>query len=88
MPLTYEEDFVAKLQKHNRVQIPVLIRWKHKLECGDVLRIRIYNRGNSEYFYAKLSVDGRFTIPHVAALELEAEPGEIIKVTITPVPQT
>ena len=37
MPVSEIERFLGRLQQGNRVQVPHLIRWRHKLESGEVL---------------------------------------------------
>lgn len=85
MPLTCEEEFVGRLQKGNRVQIPVLIRWKNKLKPGEVLRVCIYVEGVEECFYVRLGAGGRFTIPEVIRARIAVRPGDILEVTLLPV---
>lgn len=84
MPLTRDEEFVARLQRNSRVQVPVLIRWKNKLEPGEVLDICVYDpeTGEEERFYARLSLDGRFTVPRVVVEELELKPGDTLEITL------
>lgn len=64
----------------------VLIRWKHKLEVGEVLRVYIFftQKSGHEGFYARMNRDGRFTIPKVVVEELGIEHGDMIKVTLYP----
>jgi len=56
-----EESFPARLQRYNRIQVHTLIRWRHKLEPGEVLYVRVYNPESyhDEEFYAKLLKGGR-----------------------------
>jgi len=84
LPLFCDEEFLARVQSFGRVQVPVLIRWKHKLEAGEVLSVyvRLTKRFGSESFYARLSKDGRFTIPRVVVEELGIEPRDMINVTL------
>ena len=84
MPLSCDEEFLARVERYGRVQVPVLIRWKHKLEAGEVLSVyvRLTKRFGSESFYARLSKDGRFTIPRVVVEELGIEPRDMINVTL------
>jgi len=79
-----EEEFPAKLQIGNRIQVPVLIRWKYRLDPGDVLRVRLWSRRtlSGESFYARLGKDGRFTVPKIVVEELEAKPGTMLKCTL------
>jgi len=37
MPLTQQETFKAKLQRHNRLAIPTLLRWRYKMSPGELL---------------------------------------------------
>lgn len=80
-----EEEFVGRLQKGNRVQVPVLIRWKNKLEPGEVLEVSICADYGDGSFYAKLGVDGRFIIPKIIRERIKAEPGDMLEVTLSPV---
>jgi len=84
LPLLCDEEFLARVQRYGRVQVPVLIRWRHKLEAGEVLGVYIYftRKVGSEGFYARMNRDGRFTIPKVVVEELGIEPRDMIKVTL------
>jgi len=33
--------YLARLHKLNRVQIPVEVRWRYKLESGEMLKVRV-----------------------------------------------
>ncbi len=70
MPLTGYVSFKAVIQRNRRIQIPVLIRWKHKLEPGGVFRVELRVGYGSEEFYGRMSKDGRLTVPKVIAQEL------------------
>ena len=41
MPLTETVEFLARLQKYNRIQIPVEVRWRYKLEHGELLKVSV-----------------------------------------------
>ena len=84
VPLSRNESFHTRLQRYNRVQIPVLVRWKHKLEAGEVLYVRVYNPESydDEKFYVKLLEGGRITIPKLVVELLEVEPGDVVHVTL------
>jgi len=86
LPLERQEEFTGVMQKNNRVQVPVLIRWKHRLEPSEILHIYVYNvkEYTGEGFYVRLSRDGRFTIPPKVAKRIDAKPGTILKVTLHP----
>lgn len=87
MPLTETVEFLARLQKWNRVQIPVEVRWRYKLKAGETLKVRVHPVGcfGDEEFIAKLLRGGRFTIPWevVWALKLD-KPGCMLKVWLKP----
>ena len=86
MPLSHSEEFLARLQKSNRIQIPVLIRWKHKLEVNELLRVDANNdeEGLSQRFYVKLGSNGRFVIPKIIVEELEVKPKDVLEITLYP----
>ncbi len=86
VPLSGEESFPARVQRYNRVQIPVLVRWKHKLEMGEVLYVMVYNPESyaraHECFYAKVLEGGRITIPKLMVELLEIKAGDVVQVTL------
>lgn len=86
VPLSHREEFLARLQKGNRIQIPVLIRWKHKLESNEFLKVDACNTETviSRSFYVKLSSDGRFVIPKIVVEELEVKPKDLLEITLDP----
>jgi bifunctional DNA-binding transcriptional regulator/antitoxin component of YhaV-PrlF toxin-antitoxin module len=67
MPLTELASFKAKLENRNRIQIPNLLRWRYKMEQGELLKanVRVFGSENyeEETFLAKMTCDGRLTIP-------------------------
>ena len=67
--------FCVGFSGDNRVQVPRLVRWRHKLEPGEILYVKVENRRSygTQTFYVTLSKDGRFTIPDVVMEALEAE---------------
>jgi hypothetical protein len=76
LPLVGAVSFKALLQKGNRVQVPKLVRWEFKLEPTQVLRVTVNVEtsrfaGVSESFYARMSRDGRITVPWLALVLLE-----------------
>jgi hypothetical protein len=92
LPLTEKVTFKTKLQKGNRVQVPKLIRWQFKLEPSQVLKInvKILNTWTSgQFFYAKMSKDGRVLIPKLTLTMLRDEKpslgGYVIDVSLEPV---
>ncbi len=74
--------FLARLQVENRIQIPVEVRWRYKLEPGQILRLEIYpmNGFNSEEFFARLQLGGRINVPWEAVWALELKHGEMLRV--------
>ena len=86
LPLERQEEFIGIMQKNNRVQVPVLIRWKHRLEPSEILHIYVYHAKEykDETFYVRLSRDGRFTIPSKVAKRINVKPGDVLKVTLYP----
>jgi bifunctional DNA-binding transcriptional regulator/antitoxin component of YhaV-PrlF toxin-antitoxin module len=92
MPLARSVSFKAMLQKGNRVQVPKLVRWKHKLEPSQVLEVAVAT--NSVYgwekFYARMDKSGRITIPKLALKLLEEKAdkqdlaGTILEVVLKP----
>jgi hypothetical protein len=74
--------FLARLQAENRIQIPVEIRWRYKLEPGQILRLQIHPKESfsSEEFYARLQQGGRVNVPWEAAWTLKLKHGLILRV--------
>jgi len=74
--------FLARLQVENRIQIPVEVRWRYKLEPGQILRLKIYPmKGlSSEEFFARLQLGGRINVPWEAVWALELKHGEMLRV--------
>ena len=74
MPLTEAVSFKCALQKGNRIQVPNLVRWQFKLETTQVLKVTVNVAGSysgSESFYAKMSKDGRITVPWLTLILLQ-----------------
>jgi hypothetical protein len=66
VPLTEPVDFKTRLQMGNRFQLPKLVRWRYKLECDQVLRVKVSvvgSFGGWESFYARMDKSGRIAIP-------------------------
>ncbi len=75
MPLSSRISFKAPLQKNNRIAIPKLMRWQFKIEPDQVLKVCIWLPGSFQgwqFFYAKMSKDGRILIPLIT-LEIIAQ---------------
>ena len=93
MPLTELASFKAKLENRNRIQIPNLLRWRYKMEQGELLKanVRVFDSKNyeEETFLAKMTNDGRLTIPKLTMEILKKREGKnitgtILEVTISP----
>jgi len=80
---------LAKLQRLNRIQIPVEVRWRYKLEPGELLKVLVQPVDefsvSAEEFIARLLRDGRITIPWevVWALGLD-KPRYVLRVWLKP----
>ena len=79
------------MQKGNRIQVPRLIRWQFKLESTQVLNVRVKlvgAFGTREEFYARMSRDGRITIPRLFVDLLREEEESLVdyavEVTLNP----
>ena len=93
MPLTEPVTFKTKLQRHNRIVVPRLVRWRYKMEPGELLKVNVAPYGSESYqeevFLAKMASDGRLTVPKLTleVLKLREEKnltGTILEVTISP----
>lgn len=82
MPVSENMWLHVKLLSENRVQIPVLVRWKFKLEPGEVLKVEVSPMRShaSETFFARLQKEGRITVPAQVAVFLELKPGDVLEV--------
>lgn len=83
MPVEVTEEFLAKVQVGNRVQIPVTVRWRNRLEPGEVLTVTVRSAARRK-FYARYCKDFRITIPKLVAEDLGIEPGEVVEVILHP----
>jgi len=86
LPLTEDVSFHALLQRENRIQIPVEVRWKYKLEHGEILHVRIWVHGEflpiKEEFHARLQKQGRVTVPWETVARLKLKPGILLAVKL------
>lgn len=90
--LTESVRFKTLIQKGNRIQVPKLVRWQHKMEPTQILTVGLYiinGWGKWENFYTKISKDGRIYIPKLTIQLLKGEKpdlnGYLIEVTLEPV---
>jgi bifunctional DNA-binding transcriptional regulator/antitoxin component of YhaV-PrlF toxin-antitoxin module len=86
LPLTEHVKFLARLQTQNRIQIPVEIRQRFKLEAKQFLRVQIrhIDSFHDETFFAKMKPDGRITVPWEITWTLEIKPGHMLRVMLYP----
>jgi bifunctional DNA-binding transcriptional regulator/antitoxin component of YhaV-PrlF toxin-antitoxin module len=93
MPLTELITFKTKLERYNRIIIPRHSRWRYKIEPGELLKanVRVFGSENyeEETFLAKMTCDGRLTIPKLIMEVLKQREeknitGLILEVTINP----
>jgi len=82
MPVRETEVFLARVEVGFRVQIPVLVRWRNKLEPGEVLKVTITYNFNSYSFYARCRRDYRITIPRLVVDYLGLKPRVVVEVRI------
>jgi len=92
LPLTQSVSFKAVIQKNRRIHIPVMIRWRFKLEPGEIFKVHLKLDHRYEMLYGRMGTDGRLTVPKVTAKEfLESEEesleGYTVEVTLYPTPR-
>lgn len=92
MPLYEKVNFVAKLQRENRLQVSKYVRWKYKLEPDQTLKVTVSVNwsmiDHSVFFLARMRKDGRIVIPKVNMDLLQDRKmdltGYVVKVTLEP----
>ena len=90
LPLAQAVSFKAVIQKNRRIHIPVLARWRFKLEPGEVFKVHLKLGHHFEEFFGRMGTDGRLMVPKVTAKEFlkseeESLDGYTVKVTLYPV---
>jgi len=76
-------DFLGRLVAGNRLTVPVEVRWRFKLEPGEMYHVRLsFMEWGSAEFYAKLQKGGQLTVPIEVVESAELERGEMMKVSI------
>ena len=76
-------EFLGRLAAGNRVTVPVEVRWRFRLEPGEVYHVRLeFMEWGSAEFYARLQKGGRLTVPIEVVEAAELERGELMKVRI------
>ncbi|MGA2385808.1 MAG: hypothetical protein ABSG33_04660 [Candidatus Bathyarchaeia archaeon] len=96
MPLTESATFKTKMQRHNRITVPKLLRWRYKIEPTQLLKVTLKPLSPESYseeeFLAKMAADGRLTVPKLTMEILQKQEekdltGCIFEVTISPAGQ-
>jgi len=74
---------LGRLIAGNRLTVPVEIRWRFKLEPGEIYFIRLkFADWGSEEFYARFQKGGQITVP-IEIVEGEGlEKGDVMQVRI------
>jgi hypothetical protein len=79
------------LQRGNRVQVPRLFRWQYRMEANQVLKVNVRIAGSfgNERFLARMTKDGRLTIPKLTLKLLQegeekSLEGSVLEVTVEP----
>jgi len=91
LPLTQAVSFKAVVQKNRRIHIPVVVRWRFKLEPGEIFKVHLKLDHRYEDFYGRMGTDGRLTVPKVTAKEFlesderESLEGYTVEVTLYPI---
>ena len=91
-PLTRRVSFTTQLQSGPRIQVPKVVRWEFKLEPNQTLKVGLRclsTRHWTQYFYARMSKDGRIYVPELVLLffkskELPDLPHCILEVNLQP----
>jgi bifunctional DNA-binding transcriptional regulator/antitoxin component of YhaV-PrlF toxin-antitoxin module len=74
---------MGRLVAGNRVTVPVEIRWRFRLEPGEIYRVRLeFEEWGSAEFYARLQRGGQVTVPVEVVRAAGLERDEVIEVFI------
>jgi len=67
-----------------RIQIPRLLRWKYKLDPGDVMRVQVTNMNSYDYreFLAKMQQGGRITVPKTYVELLSLKLHQLVEIAL------
>ena len=76
------EEFFARVGVLNRVKVPVLVRWRNRLEPGEILIVTVRAGRALWEFYARYRKDIRITVPKLVAEDLESETRDVVKVRL------
>ena len=74
---------MGRLVAGNRVTVPVEIRWKFRLEPGEIYLVRLeFEEWWSAEFYARLQRGGQVTVPVEVVRAAGLERGEVMEVFV------
>ena len=82
MPVMKTEHFLARIDAGFRIHIPVLVRWRNRLEPGEILSVTVDHALRFYSFYARYRKDHRITVPKLVVQHLGLEPGMVVEVTL------
>jgi len=72
---------MGRLVAGNRLTVPVEIRWRFRLEPGEIYRVRLeFEEWGSAEFYARLQRGGQVTVPFEVVRAAGLERGEVMEV--------
>jgi len=72
---------MGRLVAGNRVTVPVEIRWKFRLEPGEIYLVRLeFEEWGSAEFYARLQRGGQVSVPVEVVRAAGLERDEVMKV--------
>ena len=75
MTLTGKVSFKSTLRSE-RIIVPKLIRWQHKLETSQILKVTVNIAGqwsNKECYLTRMRKDGHIAIPRIVQTRLKRE---------------
>ncbi|MGO8806348.1 MAG: hypothetical protein ACLQO7_07040 [Candidatus Bathyarchaeia archaeon] len=91
MPIIEKIAFKNVLEKGSRIQVPKLIRWEFKVETNQLLNVGVNDINTQigwQFFFAKMSKEGRIRIPLVIIKLLQTDEsditGHVLEVTLEP----
>jgi len=91
LPITERITYKTVLQKGKKIQVPELIRCQFKVETNQLLNVGVNDLNTQsgwQFFFAKMSIDGRIRIPLLIIKLLQNEEsditGHILEVTLEP----
>ena len=80
MPIIEKIAFKNVLEKGSRIQVPKLIRWEFKVETNQLLNVGVNDINTQigwQFFFAKMSKEGRIRIPLVIIKLLQTDESDI-----------